>query len=319
MVDFRIVILSGVASLLLSLTMVYYYPYISAIPQPDFYPQNNSWNGLMDFVRTYNASIITDLNDLPIKGSGFDLFIVGPYYNFTVDETNRIKDFLASGGKLIIADNFGSGNSLLTYLGLDSKFSKKTVNDAVFYVRNSMIIESLNSSIPNVKVLAFGPASYVEVNDTSAKVLAWSSSFSYVEEGNSEKTGPFPLIVSIEYLNGSIILVSSPTIFTNYFLTLYDNAYAVKFLANGKVILFTSKLKYSMLYNFWYAENEFIISMKSAGVDFIVFSLLSLGVFITLIYEPRREKIVDKLTALINEHPDWDINILKRLKEDIEK
>jgi len=316
MVDLKITLISIILSLLISLSIVYYYPYIAAIPQPDFYPQNNSWNGLKEFVDLFKAVIINNANSIPNNGTGIDLFIIGPYYNFTEIEADYIKNFILTGGNLVLADNLGSGNSLLKYLSLNSSFSNNIIQDPIFFEKNKYIIKVFNSSLPGVSTLVFGPSTYIIINDEDAKVLARSSYLSYYKIDDKIINGPFPLIVEINYGKGKVYLISSPSIFTNYFIMLYDNLKLIQYLAQGIVYLLTSKLKQSTLYNFWYVEDSFLSSLRNSQIDYAIFLILT-SIFIVLFMQRAETKKEDELDKIIKEHPDWDINILRKIKEDI--
>ena len=211
--------------LLLSLFLVWLYP-----STQDLMPENPFWNGLQNFSREYAVEISE-----PKEGPGAPqatALITIPYAPYEDAELERIKQFILDGGTLAILDDFGQGNSLLKYLGLEARFSGSPMLDPLFNFKNAELPrvthfegrlkdKGLNSILLN------RPSALLQVESTS--VLARSSEASFIDSnGNGtwdrgEPLGPFPVAAEIAMGKGKIVLVSDAGILISGMIGRDDN------------------------------------------------------------------------------------------------
>ncbi len=209
----------------------------------DFSIFNSGWNGTSDLaVTTYKmgkfsptfevkstgtdlqvAQISLDRLDLDPIGSA--LVEIGPTAAFSDSDGAIVGEFVRAGGVLLLADDFGTGNSLLQKMGASSRISGKLVMDlafdkkpqfpVAFDIRPSPLTTNVTSILLNY------PSSIVLNSSNAATPLAFTSIASWLdtdgngERGLSEPTGPFPILAEERMGNGTIVLLSDPSLLIN--------------------------------------------------------------------------------------------------------
>jgi len=197
----------------------------------DFRTENPFWNGIKDIRSSYPVSPLESLSGLPPSPEGSTLILI-PYLRLNPAELEMVNYFVSGGGTLILADDYGYGNHLLTYLGLKARFSGQPLLDPLANYKNQWfprISHFKDSSLTNnVDSLVFNHATCL--NDVeAADILARSSSFSFLDvNGNgthdeTEPTGPLPVISRHTLGNGQVVLVSDPSLFINSMKTTANN------------------------------------------------------------------------------------------------
>jgi len=228
----KVLAITLLASLILSASIIWFYPQTG-----DFKPDNSFWNGSSKFVKTSNATIINSLKDIPSNAKSVMLLTI-PYTHYDTWELEMLKSFLIEGGILVLMDDYGYGNELLEYLNLSVRFSGKPLLDPLFNYKNKWFpkisIFSNHTIFQNVTTVLFNHATAL-VNTSDVEVLAWSSSFSFLDLNDdgkytsNEPMGPLPVIAKKDFGNGSLILISDPSIIINSMIDMEDNQ---KFLTN---------------------------------------------------------------------------------------
>jgi len=224
----------------------------------DFGPDNYSWNGLADFVSTYEASEITSLSELPLSPQGTILILI-PYTGFARPELEQLEEYTATGGTLVVLDDYGYGNEVLGHLGVITRFSNHPLLDPLFnFVNDSFpTITSFSPELQSDEIqnVVLNHASSL-TNTSDDEVTAWSSRFSFLDENaNSERdedepSGPFPVASVISYESGRVVLISDPSILimldTNDNRRFIDNVLGVS-KSNPTVFLDESHIPSSQL------------------------------------------------------------------------
>lgn len=213
--------------LLGSCAIVWFYP-----PTGDFRTDNPSWNGYSELSKQTNATTLEALSNLPSEGKGTALILV-PYEPFTQQELTEINSYVISGGQLVLLDDYGYGNQVLSGLGLSAKFSGKTLLDPLFNYKNKWFptITDFPVTTANVNVssIVFNHATYLD-QTTGMTTIAYSSSFSFGDiNGNQtwssgDPAGPLPVAAYTKINQGYVVIVSDPSIAINSMLGLGDNS-----------------------------------------------------------------------------------------------
>jgi len=197
----------------------------------DFQAENPFWNGTKDIIwdgTEDTSSIIpalplASLSDLPSSPEGATLILI-PYLNLTTTELGELSSFVTQGGTLVLAYDYGHGNQVLEYLGLQVRFSGHSLLDPwvchgnhwfprIRHITASSITTNVESLLLNHATCLTG----VENGD----VLALSSVFSFLDLNDNESWdevepgGPLPVISHHNLGSGKIILISDPSIFIN--------------------------------------------------------------------------------------------------------
>ncbi|MDD5190268.1 MAG: hypothetical protein PHE50_04415 [Dehalococcoidales bacterium] len=212
---------------------------------------NTTWNGISKTMKVLNGNIIYSLDEIPPKSEDSILLTI-PSLAFAQHEQEQLKQFVLQGGTLLIADDYGSGNDILSYLGLPARFNGNEFLDPLFCMRNPSLPKIVNFSrilvAQGITVSVFNHATVID-NVADEFVLAWSSPTSYLDvNGNNkqdinEPSGMYPVAARMPFGNGTIIMVSDPSILINSMINRYDNLEFVKTLIgqNGgadKTVLF---------------------------------------------------------------------------------
>ena len=235
----------AIASVLLIISMAA--PVVSTTA--DFSIFNSGWNGTSKLaILTYKAGKFVP--DFQVKSSGTEitisqlgldeinldpvtssLVVIGPGKAFTSAEGRIVGDFVRNGGKLLLADDFGTGNSLLIGMGATSRFSNLLVMDLAFEKQPefSVVYDLRTDSITeNVSTLLLNYPSSLTISG-GAEALAFSSIASWLDtNGNrlqewGEPRGPFSIAARERLGTGSILLLSDPSVLINGMAAHMDN------------------------------------------------------------------------------------------------
>jgi len=222
----RFLAILTIALILVLAIIVWFFP-----SNEDFRTDNPSWNGAEDISSIHTASPLESLPDLPSSPEGTTLILI-PYLNFTPSELEQLNSFVTLGGTLILADDYGYGNQVLEYLGLQARFSGQPLLDPVSNYKNErlpLIFHLQPSSLTsNIERLALNHATCL-TNVETTDILALSSSFSFLDlDGDQiwvedEPIGPLPVISQHNLGSGQIILIADPSLFINSMRTIESN------------------------------------------------------------------------------------------------
>ncbi|MBS7638648.1 hypothetical protein KEJ49_07210 [Candidatus Bathyarchaeota archaeon] len=295
-------------------------------PADDFNPMNPFWNGLSKANEALKFSMLEDLRRVGVyagvgEAHGLALLILGPSTPFTQEEAEAVKGFLMGGGLLILADDFGTGNELLTILGLDLRLNGSLLLDPLFKLKSRRLPEIIHTAGLEAEGLILNYATVI--TGSGFKTLATSSSFSYLDlNGNlewdpDEPNGPFTVAAEAGYGAGGIIVISDPSFMINCMFEVEGNARLAGHLLKGrKPLLDTSHWRPSPLSK---AKDILTTAFYFISLPEARYSLTSLVAIIILKTEYRRVRIrMSRVEEVLKRHPDWDKSILERLEEDLQ-
>jgi hypothetical protein len=203
---------------------------------------NAGWNGCSDIaVKTYELGVLQptfyfETSELePVHQSFVEyelepinstVLIIGPSAVFTQAEADYLKNFVESGGMLLLADDFGTGNDLLGKMNASSRFSGELLLDLSFEKNTSFVvifdfIDRSHLLVTNVShILLNYPTSISSAGD-NASILAVSTKISWLDKNLNDKEdvgeprGSFPVLVTEKHGLGEIILFSGPSLLIN--------------------------------------------------------------------------------------------------------
>ena len=207
----------------------------------DFMVGNSLWNGLADFTREHGALTIDSFDQLPELPQGKALISI-PSLPHEEEELATLREFVTQGGRLVLMDDFGHGNIVLEYLGLEVRFSGQMLLDPLFSHRNPRLPRIMNFSPEvseaDVEVVVLNHATALTDVDLG-KVIAWSSEESFLDLdgdgswGRADPKGPLPVAARLEFGQGEVILVSDPSILINSMVRKDDNRAFLGYLTEG--------------------------------------------------------------------------------------
>jgi hypothetical protein len=240
-------VLVALALVLLMVSMIT--PVIST--STDFSIYNSGWNGTSKLaMSTYQLGkfapsltvqstgseisvVHLDLAEIPLDPGTDALVITGPTEEFSAAEGSLVGDFVRRGGVLLLADDFGTGNSLLEGMNATSRFSRTLLMDLAFDKKPEFSVcftftdDRLSE---NVTSILLNHPSSLTVQGTATETIASSSIASWLDtdanraQDIGEPKGPFPVIARERLGQGSIILLSDPSVLINGMREHLDNA-----------------------------------------------------------------------------------------------
>lgn len=227
-----------VSIVLLSITLLT--PAVSSTA--DFSIFNSGWNGTSELaVSTYQAGKFAPSFETRATGTEMDvvqlgfenldldpeastLVVIGPTLGFTEDEGRLVGAFVRAGGVLFLADDFGTGNELLEGMGSTTRISGQLVMDLAFDKKPEFSVCFDLRTDPltrNVSSLLLNYPSSVTTNSATSTAVAYSSIASWQDtnENNErdlgEPSGPFVMMARERLGNGTVIVLSDPSVLIN--------------------------------------------------------------------------------------------------------
>lgn len=172
--------------------------------------------------------------------------VIGPQDTYTPTELESIRAFVDAGGTLIVADDFGSGNQLLSGIGAAARLDERLLRDPQNYeVTTAMpfaTVVATDSAVSQAETIQLNHGTVVE--PANGTVLARSSEFSYLDrdrDGEIDDDEPLeahPVVVREDYGAGQIVTVSDGSLFINAMLERSDNeAFTRGLLADASLVV----------------------------------------------------------------------------------
>jgi hypothetical protein len=223
----RFLILITAALIIILALGIWFYP-----SNEDFRTENPLWNGVKAITSDLHIRPLGALANLPPLSYGATLIVI-PYLDFKTAELEKLRSFAEQGGSLILADDYGYGNRVLTFLGLEARFTGEVLLDPLVNYKNKQFPrivhlqpDTLTAHTDNI---VFNHATSL-AGVAGAEVLAVSSPFSFLDlndngvHEDNEPSGPLPVISRHRLGEGQVILISDPSLFINTMSALEGNA-----------------------------------------------------------------------------------------------
>jgi hypothetical protein len=306
-------------AVLISLTMLVLVSLISTLFLPsvdDLWHENPFWNGISQVYVSYKpltVSGFTGFSKLAVSPDNSTVLMVGPSLLFTDFEVEEIRSYITEGGHVVLADDFGSGNSLLEGLGLRVRFSGELLQDKLFNEKKMMpriLLFAESAETAGVKELVMNYPTTLNID--RELVLAWASSSSTVG-GQDQASGFYPVMAKVGIGKGSIVLISDSSIFINDMIERGDNALLLANLIKGSIIIDEAHSTPSKL---TYYKAALVSTYEFLGYPEVKYSLIVViivGVF-KVSWDDNDEK-VNEVEETLRTHPEWDRRQLEELQE----
>ncbi len=282
-------------------------------PIDDLWVGNPFWNGLSEVQSSLKPMIVTSVDEVEAPAYNSTLLLLGPSSAFTESQIVNIRSYLEAGGRVILTDDFGTGNSLLEGLGTSARFSGQLLQDNLFKERRMMpriIIIENSTETTGVKELVMNyPTELTGVQGT--KVLAYASYFSTV--GNSSQLGPFPVFAKVEIGRGTLYLISDSSIFINGMLTQGDNKILLQNLVRGVSAIDEVHSTPTRLTAFKGSLSSTYDFLGYPEVKYSLAIILIVGVF--KVRWTDYDEQPDEVEETLKRHPEWSRRELEELRE----
>ncbi len=328
------------------------------VSESNFSIYNTGWNGCSNLaVKTREMGRFTpnielaedtqteitqrELSEYEIEPDDAGLMIIGPKEEFSEQSIEFVDDFLRNGGKLVLADDFGSGNTLLEGLDTDSSFHSSPLLDLAFEKKLEFGVAydfEEHTLTRDVSQVMLNSPTAIDKDENASTVMR-SSEASWLDEnenGLKDEDEPFeqyPLITTEDYGEGELVLVSDPSIFINSMQERKDNSIlsenTLVYLSQGRseIIFDESHREISFIYKLIYTGDlpHVVIAalLLTTGVGIGVYSGVSetKDTFFKKIrslwshFIAEEEKEEGDVAKVLNNHPDWDEDKLKMIEE----
>ncbi|MBC7090495.1 MAG: DUF4350 domain-containing protein [Nitrososphaeria archaeon] len=318
----KTIALAAVASIIAVLALSIIMP-----SSDDYMPDNPYWNGQNVFAKTVNVTF-TEPKNLLLEPENTILFIISPEKNITEDYTLTLKNFVESGGTLVLMDETGKINPILEELDVGVKVEPYPIMDPLYYYRswNLPKVTNINPTTPitkNITIIATDVPAAIKIEGMqNIKILAYTSYFSYMDldgDGQPSKddpVGPFPVIVEKSYGDGKIIVASDSSLFINSIIVLGDNKILLKNIVGEKNAIVDSSLWNPSAHSRLKTFTEQAYNMISAPeIKYTLVACVATITYITVRKEKIEEEKADELQQVLEKHPEWNQQLLKTLKE----
>lgn len=256
----------------------------------DFGSYNPDWNGGKEIRKllSENHQVIA----MPVRGdlascvSNKTAFVIlGPKGNFSENDTDIIKKFTETGGLLVLADDFGSGNELLNRFTTSVSFSNMLLTDDISFWKN-VTFPVASTGIRNVSNITMNYPTSLVITDESVKVLS-TISFGMLSKNESGhgQSGSYPLIAQFSYGKGEIVAISDPSIFINSMLQMEDNRRLLEeFVGNRTTVIFdeTGRMPPVLSFNYLVKTNpyfQYLFAGIILSLTFIYINKSKIGIF----------------------------------------
>jgi hypothetical protein len=295
-VSIRNYLISVIAVLVVLLALgIWFYP-----SNGDFRAENSLWNGVKAVTTDYHIQPLDSLAMLPASPFGLSLIVI-PYLDFETAELEQLRSFVSQGGRLILADDYGYGNRVLEYLGLEARFSGEMLLDPLVNYKNERLprITRLQPDVltTNTDNLVFNHATCLE-DVSSNEVLASSSPFSFLDlngdgtHEDNEPSGPLAVISRHRLGEGQVILIADPSIFINSMDNIEGNAALIHNIAASADTIYIdqSHLEQSELYvsRDWLQKARSLASTPPATAGLVIITLTA---SLAPVWRRKKEKV----------------------------
>jgi len=204
----------------------------------DFMASNNMWNGLKDFSESFDAVRLEGDNHIPAASEKSALVLIA-YEPLDEAELSDIRGFLENGGTVLLMDDYGYGNDIVEYLGLDIRFAGKPLLDPLFCYKNQWLPRITELAPPlresGIDTLVLNHATAL-LHTYNTEVLAWSSPTSFLDvnenagQGDDEPPGPLAIVARLNIGKGKLNVIADPSIILNSMIGRDDNYRLIRYL-----------------------------------------------------------------------------------------
>lgn len=190
----------------------------------EFSQYNFQWNGSSRFFdQAGEAGVveIRDLETLPAANNTL-LIIIAPYRHFTPEDVRSYEIYLEFGNSILLADDFGTGNELLSGIGSGIRIlpGNLTSVSREYDDPSSVIVTPVRPNgtfLGNVTTLVLNRPAALEGGESlvTTTLLSWIDEDGDSFPGPEEEFGRHDVFSREEVGRGQVYVFSDPSLFTN--------------------------------------------------------------------------------------------------------
>lgn len=199
----------------------------------EFSRYNTGWNGTSAFFSDLDRDNTVDIFDpgtLTGHPGNTTLLIIAPRRQPTTEEIAGYKAFLSEGHMIFLADDFGTGNEILSGIGSHITITHVNLSSLDRQYSDPYMIVAYPSSEESPLALppdiALNGAAPLDGGSPLilTSVMSWTDSNIDKRLNRDENIGTFPVMSKESIGSGQIVVLSDPSIFTNTMYTQPENA-----------------------------------------------------------------------------------------------
>ena len=302
---------------------------------------NADWDGTDDL-----RTIASNTNGSPTvltETAGYDdgnpsesvAIVLSPDEPYTVDDRQRVADFLSNGGVVVIAGDVNAPvRDLLRSVGSDVRMAGPPLRDERKYYRGPALPVATNVSesvyTTGVESLTLNHGTALTVGD-SADVIVTSSEYGYLDaNGNGEldddeRMGQYPVVATESIGDGELVVVSDASVFLNAMVERKGNRrFAQNVFDSRENVL----LDYSHTGDVPLVPLTILTIRDSLVVQGLLTALAILGIGVASrsriprfssrdVDEGTVGSRSDLASAITRTHPEWDEEYVQRIADTI--
>ena len=281
----------------------------------DLFVENPYWNGLSTFYRSVDPVRLESLGDWGgslVPAGNSTLFIIGPDSGFDSVDSRVVYDYLLEGGRVVLMDDFGSGNMLLDGLNSSMRFTGGVVEDPLFFETDYGLPVVLGVGLGGVDEVVLNLATGV----SGGVVLASTSPFShYRGEMGEGDLGAIPVVAWQRFGEGALFVVGDSSVFINSMIDYRDNGLFLGALARGVVFIDESHLMPTRLTVVKGFIGDFYLFFVPLEIRYLCLGLVGVLVFKLKWETSDVEEEDDVVARVLERHIGWDPDLVKRIKD----
>jgi hypothetical protein len=224
-------LLAGLCGTLLVLLVV-----VGSTSTVGFSPHNANWDGTGEFQelaeRRGETVTATDVSRYEtVEPETTTAIVIAPEQPYSAADSQRVRQFVESGGTLVVADSGASGNALLTDIGASARFDGAVLRDDRHNFRSSAMAVATNTSshslVSGVDQLTLNYGTAIEPGESTP--ILNSSAFAYLDSDGSGSVDQdtelrqYPVVTVESVGEGQVVAVGDPSLFINSMLDEPDN------------------------------------------------------------------------------------------------
>ncbi len=303
---------------------------VAAIPSTDdFSPDNPLWNGLSRLSERYGATLVAaaEVGGLP---SNSTVLVVGPSLGLAKAEVESVRRFLEGGGRVVVADDFGTANELLAGLGVDASLAGSLLSDDLLMHRSPRLPRAWAYLGSRTYELYLNYATVVNAGSPEGCV-AFSSPFSYLDadldgsRSEGEPYGPFCVAYVARVGTGELVVLSDSSVFVNSMVDLGDNgAFVEELLGSGRVYVVADKWTRGLYAAVRSGLVGAVLAAYTSNLRYLTLTVTCLAMYVGLEHIGRRLReerggapLDEVIRGILERNRGWSEEVLRRLARDL--
>ncbi|WP_042686587.1 DUF4350 domain-containing protein [Methermicoccus shengliensis] len=198
----------------------------------DFSAYNHGWNGYSKALSLasarHEAHVILSPGEIESLVPPSTTLVLASPNALSVEHSKALSSFVENGGRLVVCEDYGRGNDVLSIVGASTRFTGEPIFDYSSYW--------INVSLPVAEVVEGNSSMHIVLNYPtsllvkSGEVLAYTGSFAFADIEHDyemallEHRGRVPIVAIEDVGRGEVVCIADPSVFINAMLPMANNS-----------------------------------------------------------------------------------------------